>query len=66
MTQLTLDLPQMHSISLFCRLDGQLARWETHAVDPGAAIKACQEELKQHKGSHSAVLALVHLPIANS
>ncbi len=62
MTQLSLPLPEMHAMSLFCKLDGQLSRWETHTANPGHAIHWCKEELKGYRGQRGTVLGLIVTP----
>ncbi len=72
MTQLSLPLPEMHAMSLFCKLDGKMSKWETHCADPGHAINACVEELAGYRGIRGTVLGLiitpqkVDLPVVNT
>lgn len=65
-TQLELSLPPMHAMSLFCKIDGKLLRWDTHCADPIHAIRACYDEVQATvKGKHGVVLGLIRTPIAN-
>ena len=66
MTQLELNLPPMHSISLYCRLEGKLARWDAYCASVPEALAAVREEVAQYKGKRSAVLALIRVPVVNT
>ena len=66
MTQLSLDFPPLVTISLFCKLDLKLARWDTHAQDVTDVLQQCTAEVAKHKGTHGTVLALIRTPVDNT
>lgn len=59
MTQLSLKLPVTNAISLYTRIGGKLARWDTFAGTTDEAIFALRQELRQEKVPHGVVLALL-------
>ena len=55
-------------VSLFCKLDGVMARWEEdgEVEDIDAMLVAVRAEVAKHKGTHSTVLALILTPVVNT
>ena len=66
MTQLELGLEPMHAISLFCKLDGKMSRWDCHHPNVSAAIRECAMLVHAMKGPGHTVLAMIITPVANT